>query len=213
MVEQLRSELEKQEVTLVAVSKTRSNDQIMELYNGGQRIFGENRVQELVRKYNELPKDITWHLIGHLQSNKVKQIAPFIDLIHSVDSLKLLKEINKQAKVHQRKIKVLLQMHIAEEESKYGLLAEELKEIWKALSNGELDNILICGLMGMATFTSDQDKLKLEFTNLKNLFDSLIDNPVLTNDFKIRSMGMSGDYKLAIAHGSNMVRIGSLLFR
>jgi len=202
MIEALIEQLSAQNVDLVAVSKTRSNEQIKDLYERGQRLFGENRVPELVEKYNTLPKDIKWHLIGHLQTNKVKQIAAFVDLIHSVDSLKLLKEINKHAAKHGRVINVLLQIHIAEEEAKYGLVESELDPIF----------VKVCGLMGMATYSNDEDKVASEFRILKNLFDKISNHKSLNENFKIVSMGMSGDYKIAIKEGSNMVRIGSLLF-
>jgi len=213
ILQDLQTQLRKKDVCLVAVSKTRSDEQLMELYQLGQRIFGENRVQELVGKYERLPKDIKWHLIGHLQTNKVKQIAPFIDLIHSVDSLKLLREVNKQAKNNDRVIKVLLQMHIAEEEAKYGLTETDLHPILESISDGELTNIKVSGLMGMATFTSEKLKIREEFSSLKNLFEKLKSNKVMDEHFSILSMGMSGDYEIAIAEGSNMVRIGSLLFK
>lgn len=212
MIEELIKKLNKQEVQLVAVSKTRSNEQIMELYDQGQRHFGENRVPELVNKYDTLPKDIKWHLIGHLQTNKVKPIAGFVDLIHSVDSLKLLKEINKQAKKNERAINVLLQMHIAEEEAKYGLQESDLEAIFDAIKSQDLQNIKVCGLMGMATYSDNNQKIAQEFSILKGLFDRLKGTDPLDKDFKIVSMGMSGDYEIAIQEGSNMVRIGSLLF-
>lgn len=213
IIEELQTQFRKQNVSLVAVSKTRSDDQLMELYQTGQRIFGENRVQELIGKYERLPKDIKWHLIGHLQTNKVKQIAPFIDLVHSVDSFKLLKELNKQAQNNGRVINVLLQMHIAEEEAKYGLIESDLEQIFGHIQNGDLPYIKVNGLMGMATFSSDESKVRAEFKTLKSLFDKLKSKPELDNNFATLSMGMSGDYKLAIDAGSNMVRIGSLLFK
>src|SRR5690606_38291966 len=197
-------------VNLVAVSKTKSNDQIMEAYHAGQRVFGENKVQEMVEKWEQLPKDIEWHMIGHLQRNKVKYMASFVSLIHGVDSLKLLKEINKQALKNNRVIDCLLQMHIAEEETKFGLNAEELQDL---LSSGEfknLKNICITGLMGMATFTDDIIQVKNEFEFLKEIYDDLLQKPQ-TNNFKpqVLSMGMSSDYEIAIKNGSTMVRIGS----
>jgi pyridoxal phosphate enzyme (YggS family) len=213
IIEELRTQFQTKGVSLVAVSKTRSDDQIMELYQLGQRIFGENRVQELVGKYERLPKDIQWHLIGHLQTNKVKQIAPFIDLIHSIDSLKLLKEVNKQAQSNDRIINVLLQMHIAEEEAKYGLKESDLQPIFEHILKGDLPNIKAVGLMGMATYTSDEAKISAEFGFLQKLFDKVKANPAVDEDFTVLSMGMSGDYKIAIQEGANMVRIGSLLFR
>lgn len=198
-------------VTLVAVSKTKPISDLMEAYNAGQRIFGENYVQELVDKYKELPKDIQWHFIGHLQSRKAKLIAPFINLIHGVDSLKLLEEINKEARKNNRIIDCLLQIYIAEEESKFGLDEEELNEILNFVQNdkNEMNNIRIVGLMGMATFTDNQNQIKKEFDHLKIIFDKF---KILNSEFKILSMGMSGDYKLAIECGSTMVRIGSSIF-
>jgi len=201
-------------VTLVAVSKTKPVSDLMEAYDAGQRIFGENYVQELVEKQQELPKDIQWHFIGHLQSRKVKLIAPFVSLIHGVDSLKLLEEINKQALKHHRIIDCLLQIHIAEEETKFGLNENELNEILHFVQNDKegMKNIRIVGLMGMATFTDNQQQIKKEFTYLKSIFDKT--NQLLTPNFQLQtlSMGMSGDYPLAIECGSTMVRIGSSIF-
>jgi pyridoxal phosphate enzyme (YggS family) len=188
----------------VAVSKTKSAAQIMALYNAGQRDFGENYVQELLEKQEQLPKDIRWHFIGHLQSNKVKYITPFIHLIHSVDSLKLLKEINKQAVNNNRTISCLLQIYIAQEETKFGLDFQEAEDIFKA---NTFDNISITGLMGMTSNTENIEQIKKEYQSLKSFFDSNA-----AHHLKYLSMGMSGDYDIAIAHGSNMVRIGSLLF-
>ncbi|SEP60853.1 YggS family pyridoxal phosphate-dependent enzyme [Flavobacterium urocaniciphilum] len=196
-------------VTLVAVSKTKPVSDLMEAYNAGQRIFGENYVQELVDKYEQMPKDIQWHFIGHLQSRKAKLIAPFVSLIHGVDSLKLLEEINKQAKKHNRIIDCLLQVHIAEEETKFGLNEEELKEIFTSENFKNLGNIKIVGLMGMATFTDNQSLIEKEFKLLKAIFDKLqVSNSLL----QTLSMGMSGDFQLAISCGSTMVRIGSSIF-
>lgn len=195
-------------VELVAVSKTHSAEKVQELYQLGQRIFGENRVQELVEKQEVLPEDILWHLIGHLQTNKVKYIAPFIDTIQSVDSEKILKEINKQAEKFERKIKVLLQLKIAEEETKFGLELYEAKEIYQDYLNGDFPNVEITGLMGMATFTDDQDQVKKEFRFLKQVFDKMN----LQHPLKTLSMGMSGDYETAIECGANSVRIGSAIF-
>ncbi len=195
-------------VTLVAVSKTKPNEAIEEAYATGQRVFGENKVQELVSKYEALPKDIEWHMIGHLQTNKVKYIAPFVSLIHGVDSLKLLKEINKQGAKHNRKIPVLLQMHIAEEDTKFGLNEEELNEIISVIK--DFSNVEIRGLMGMATFTEDQDKITREFNSLKFIFDKVNNQKEL--GFNVLSMGMSGDYNLAISCGSTMIRVGSSIF-
>ncbi|AWM14580.1 YggS family pyridoxal phosphate-dependent enzyme [Flavobacterium sediminis] len=207
-----------EDVTLVAVSKTKPISDLMEAYEVGQRIFGENYVQELVEKHEQLPKDIQWHFIGHLQSRKVKLIAPFVSLIHGVDSLKLLQEINKQAEKNNRVIDCLLQIHIAEEESKFGLDEKELEEILKQLldsarsDNNNLKNIRIVGLMGMATFTEDQNQIRKEFTYLKSLFDKYSKQNTDNWNLKILSMGMSGDYQLAISCGSTMVRIGSSIF-
>ena len=201
-------------LTLVAVSKTKPVSDLMEAYDAGQRIFGENYVQELVEKQQELPKDIQWHFIGHLQSRKVKLIAPFVSLIHGVDSMKLLEEINKQALKHHRIIDCLLQIHIAEEETKFGLNENELNEILHFVQNDKegMKNIRIVGLMGMATFTNNQEQIKKEFTYLKSIFDKT--NQLLTPNFQLQtlSMGMSGDYPLAIECGSTMVRIGSSIF-
>ena len=201
-------------LTLVAVSKTKPVSDLMEAYDAGQRIFGENYVQELVEKQQELPKDIQWHFIGHLQSRKVKLIAPFVSLIHGVDSMKLLEEINKQALKNHRIIDCLLQIHIAEEETKFGLNENELNEILHFVQNDKegMKNIRIVGLMGMATFTNNQEQIKKEFTYLKSIFDKT--NQLLTPNFQLQtlSMGMSGDYPLAIECGSTMVRIGSSIF-
>lgn len=213
MIEKLLEGLRQKEVQLVAVSKTRSNDQIMGLYDIGQRVFGENRVQELVRKQAELPKDIEWHLIGHLQTNKVKQIAEFVSMIHSVDSRRILEEINKQAAKHSRVIKVLLQIHIAQEEAKFGFNATEIVDILDSVETGQFPNIKVCGLMGMATYTDDELQVRREFKSLTDLFNSIKSHTALDASFEVRSMGMSGDYQMAIEEGSNMVRIGSLLFR
>ena len=196
-------------VKLVAVSKTKSNDQIMEAYKAGQKIFGENKVQELVSKYNSLPKDIEWHMVGHLQKNKVKYIANFIKLIHSVDNFKLLKEINRQAKKNNVTIDCLLQIKIASEETKFGLSIDQVRPILESEEFKSLKNISIIGLMGMASFTNNEAILKNEFSYLNDFYDSLrITYPNIT----VLSMGMSYDYKLAIKYGSNMVRIGSLIF-
>lgn len=196
------------EIQLVAVSKTHPAEKIMEVYNLGQRIFGENKVQELREKQPLLPKDIEWHLIGHLQTNKVKYIAEFIDTIQSVDSEKLLEEIDRQAAKNNRKIKVLLQVKIAEEESKYGLEISEAKELFQQWINGSYPNVEIEGLMGMATFTDDKAQVMKEFTLLKQIFDKM----ALLKPLRILSMGMSGDYPLAIECGANSVRIGSAIF-
>lgn len=202
-----------QDVVLVAVSKTKPVSLIQEAYDAGQRIFGENKVQELVDKWEVLPKDIEWHLIGHLQSNKVKYIAPFVSLIHSVDSFKLLQEINKQGEKNNRVIPCLLQFHIAQEETKFGLSFEEAEEILQSREFVEMHHISIVGLMGMASFTEDEEQVRDEFRNLNNYFMILKSNYFKYNpDFKVLSMGMSGDYTLAIEEGSNMIRVGSSLF-
>ena len=197
-------------VTLVAVSKTKPNAAIEEAYNSGQRVFGENRVQELVDKYESLPKDIEWHMIGHLQRNKVKYIAPFISLIHGIDTPKLLKEVNKEAQKNGRIIDCLIQIHIAEEESKHGFSIEEAKALFEDLDSLNLKNIRLRGLMGMATFTDDTEKVANEFSSLKSCFDDL--KPNQGSHFDTISMGMSGDYPIAIEKGSTMVRIGSSIF-
>lgn len=196
---------------LVAVSKTKPNEELMELYELGQKDFGENYVQELVDKAATLPKDIQWHFIGHLQSNKVKYIAPFVHLIHGVDSIKLLQEINKQAIKNNRVIDCLLQIHIAVEETKFGLDETELEQILAQID--ELPNVRVCGLMGMASFSNDENKIRNEFKNLNRLFTKH-QSWILQHFGKepILSMGMSGDYPIAIEEGSTLVRIGSLLF-
>ncbi len=204
------SQLNPQKVQLIAVSKTKPNEDIIELYNLGQRAFGENYVQELVDKAASLPKDIQWHFIGHLQSNKVKYIAPFVHLIHGVDSEKLLQEINKQAIKQKRIIDCLLQVHIATEETKFGFDANSIDEFIQSGRLAQYPNIQIKGLMGMASFSEDTNILTKEFTTLKQIFDQAAKQ--LGKQFTILSMGMSGDYPLAISLGSNMVRIGSLLF-
>jgi pyridoxal phosphate enzyme (YggS family) len=203
-------ELRLKNVHLVAVSKTKTVEAIMDLYNLGQRDFGENYVQELTEKQTQLPADIRWHFIGHLQTNKVKYIAPFVYLIQGVDSLKLLKEINKQGEKINRVIHILLQVHIANEETKFGLDENEFNLIIHEL--GSLKNIRVMGLMGMASFTEDKEQLRKEFQYLNGLF--VTHNQLSTTSYKLQtiSMGMSADYKIAIEEGSNMVRIGSLMF-
>lgn len=196
-------------VTLVAVSKTKPNEDILEAYEAGQRVFGENKVQEMVQKWKDLPKDIEWHMIGHVQRNKVKYMAEFVSLIHGVDSPRLLKEINKQAKKHDRVIPCLLQIHIAEEDTKFGLDQAELKELLESDAFKAMENIKIVGLMGMATFTDDENQVRREFAQLKSMFDELTTK---LDDITTLSMGMSGDYQIAIEEGSNMVRIGSSIF-
>lgn len=196
-------------VTLVAVSKTKPIVDIQEAYDAGQRVFGENKIQEMVGKYEALPKDIKWHMIGHLQSNKVKYMAHFVDLIHGVDSLKTLKEINKQAQKHNRVIACLLQAKIATEETKFGLSFENIEEIMQSDELTDLKNIKIKGLMGMASFSSDNQIVSKEFEKLKLFYDKMNS---LHAGFTILSMGMSGDFELAIANGSNMIRVGSAIF-
>ena len=194
-------------VELVAVSKTKSNEEIMQAYDVGQRVFGENKVQDMTAKSESLPKDIRWHMIGHVQTNKVKYMAPYVDLIHGVDSFKLLKEVNKQAAKNERIISCLLQIHIAEEATKFGLSPEECKEV--VIQAEALENITIKGLMGMATFTDNVSQIEREFKSLKELFEDLKSD---NKDFDILSMGMSGDYELAIKEGSTMIRVGSKIF-
>jgi len=205
-IEELKKNLPS-EVTLVAVSKTKSNEEIMQAYDAGQRVFGENKIQEMAAKWEALPKDIVWHMIGHVQTNKVKYMAHFVDLIHGVESLKLLKEIHKQAVKHNRVISCLIQIRIAEEETKFGLPADELESL--LLSAQSFSNIKIAGLMGMASFTDNIEQIKNEFFQLKTIFDKTRNQlPECT----ILSMGMSGDYPLAIQAGSTMIRVGSKIF-
>ena len=199
-------------VTLVAVSKTKPVSDLMEAYNAGQRIFGENKIQEMSEKWEQMPKDIQWHMIGHIQTNKVKFMAPYVSLIHGVDSLKLLEEINKQALKNNRIIDCLLQIHIAEEETKFGLNEDELENLLASETFIKLKNIKIVGLMGMATFTENQNQIKKEFEHLKSIFDTKMSLSIVNCQLSILSMGMSGDYKLAIEYGSTMVRIGSSIF-
>ena len=196
-------------VTLVAVSKTKPISDLIEAYEAGQRIFGENKIQEMTDKWEAMPKDIEWHMIGHVQTNKVKFMAEYVSLIHGVDSFKLLQEINKQAKKHNRIIDCLLQIYIAEEETKFGLDEKELNELLYSDELKSLQNIRIVGLMGMATFTENQSQIEKEFKHLKNVFENLKSK---IGNLKSLSMGMSGDYQLAIECGSNMVRIGSSIF-
>lgn len=198
---------------LIAVSKTKPQELILEAYDAGQRIFGENKVQELVGKYENLPKDIEWHMIGHLQSNKVKYIAPFVHLIHSVDSLKLLKEINKQGLKNDRVIDCLLQVYIADEDTKYGLNKDELIELVKSDTFHSFNNVKITGLMGMATNTDDQSQIQQEFHSLKAMFEELSQQLSVPNiSLSEISMGMSGDYPIAIKEGSTLIRVGSAIF-
>lgn len=195
-------------VTLVAVSKTKPIEDLQEAYNAGQRVFGENKIQEMTDKWEVLPKDIEWHMIGHVQTNKVKYMAPYVHLIHAVDSLKLLKEINKRAKQNERSINCLLQMKIAEEDSKFGLSEEDLRTLLKDEKLATFSNIRILGLMGMATFTENEAQISNEFEKLQRVYNELKNE----HQFEVLSMGMSGDYQLAIEKGSNMVRIGSSIF-
>ncbi|MGY8914106.1 MAG: YggS family pyridoxal phosphate-dependent enzyme [Flavobacteriales bacterium] len=196
-------------VTLVAVSKTKPEKNLLEAYDAGQRVFGENKIQEMTQKWENLPKDIQWHMIGHVQTNKVKYMAEYVSLIHGVDSLKLLKEINKQAKKHNRIVDCLLQMHIAEEDTKFGLDETELKDLLNSETFGKLQNVKVVGLMGLATFTDDKNQIRREFKHLKNQFDKL---KATLPKIDTLSMGMSGDYLIAIEEGSTMIRIGSSIF-
>ncbi len=201
-----------EQVTLVAVSKTKPVSDLMEAYEAGQRIFGENKIQEMAEKWEQMPKDIQWHMIGHVQTNRVKFMAPFVSLIHGVDSLKLLQEINKQALKNNRIIDCLLQIYIAEEETKFGLDEEELASLLSSSEFHEIKNIRIVGLMGMATFTDNKDQIKKEFLHLKTIFDTTKELKTENCQLENISMGMSGDYQLAIECGSTMVRIGSSIF-
>ncbi|MBS1611818.1 MAG: YggS family pyridoxal phosphate-dependent enzyme [Bacteroidetes bacterium] len=210
---QITQELDKYGAKLVAVSKTKPAEDIQALYNQGQRIFGENKVQEMTAKHEQLPKDIHWHLIGHLQTNKVKYIAPYVSLIHSVDSLKLLQEIDKQAEKNNRTIDCLLQIFIADEETKFGLSKEELHQLLSSAEYQSLQHIRIRGLMGMATNTDDEAKIESEFEGLKQLHAELKAKYFShTDTFSQLSMGMSSDYHLALKHGATLVRVGSMLF-
>lgn len=210
--QRIKSELDPHKVTLVAVSKTKPVEDIRRLYDMGHRDFGENYVQEMVDKAAQLPEDIRWHFIGHLQSNKVKYIAPFVSLIHGVDSLKLLTEINKQAAKRERVIDCLLQVHIAEEETKFGLDEDELKFLVSQFPSLSLENIQVKGLMGMASFTDNLDKVRQEFRHLKQIMDRFKNAEMPGFSIDMLSMGMSSDYKIAVEEGSTMVRIGSLVF-
>lgn len=211
--EDLNEFLNQKNVTLVAVSKTKPVEEIQKLYDKGQRIFGENKVQEIVAKAPLLPDNISWHMIGHLQKNKVKQVLPYVSMIQSIDSIELLQEVNKEAIKINKVIEVLLEVKIATEDTKYGLTQEQVKEIIVQYNDGKLPSIKICGLMGMASFSDDESLVRLEFHTLKVLFETLESSFIVHHSsFKVISMGMSGDYKLAIEEGSTMVRIGSLLF-
>lgn len=210
---ELKAEVKDSQVTLVAVSKTQPLNKLQAAYALGIRDFGENKVQEMADKATQLPKDIRWHMIGHLQSNKVKYIAPFVHLIHSVDSLKLLEEINKQAQKNERIISCLLQFHIANEETKFGLDEAEAIALLESENYAKLGSVRICGVMGMASFSEDISLVRKEFRNLKGIFDNLKTAYFSDDDhFREISMGMSGDYKIAIEEGSTMIRIGSSLF-
>lgn len=212
-IKRLKNETDTIKVQLIAVSKTKPEEEIMEAYDAGQRVFGENMVQELVDKHERLPQDIEWHLIGHLQSNKVKYIAPFITMIQSVDSLKLLQEIDKHAQKHNRVIDCLLQVYIADEETKYGLGFDETIELLRSEEHAALKNVRIRGLMGIATNTENEKQVKEEFYELKTFFDGIKQSFFRKEDsFDTLSMGMSSDYKIAIEQGSNMVRLGSTIF-
>ena len=196
-------------VTLVAISKTKPNSDILEAYETGHRIFGENKIQEMTQKWEELPKDIEWHMVGHVQRNKVKYMAPFVALVHAVDSLKLLKEIEKEARKNERVINCLLQIKIAEEDTKYGIDVEETKQILNSEAYRKMSHVKVVGLMGMATLTENEAKIRKEFSFLKTTFDELKKE---YNSFTTLSMGMSGDFKIAIESGSNMIRVGSFIF-
>ena len=207
-------ELQEFRCRLIAVSKTKPAEMVQEAFEAGQRIFGENKAQEMMTKYDQLPKEIEWHMIGHVQSNKVKYMIPYVKLIHGVDSLKLLKEINRLAAKWRKKVDCLLQIHIAEEETKFGLDEKELEEILNYVQDdkNEMNNIRIVGLMGMATFTDNHEQIKKEFQNLKSIFDNVSKLKTDNCQLNTLSMGMSGDYQLAIECGSTMVRIGSSIF-
>ena len=206
-LKQFKSELP-EDVTLVAVSKTKPNEDLQEAYDAGQRIFGENKIQEMTDKWEALPKDIQWHMIGHVQTNKVKYMAPYVSLIHSADRLKLFKEINKEAKKNERVIDVLLQVKIAEEDSKFGMPPEEAKAFLEENKAATYPHVNIVGLMGMASFVNDETQIKREFAQLEKIYNTFKEQYA----FSVLSMGMSGDYKLALKHGSTMVRVGSSIF-
>ncbi|MGM0651098.1 MAG: YggS family pyridoxal phosphate-dependent enzyme [Bacteroidota bacterium] len=211
-IQQLRKEIP-ENVKLVVVSKTRTNEDVMTAYDAGERVFGENRVQELIAKQPDLPSDIKWHMIGHLQTNKVKYIAGWVSMIEAVDRMKLLRHINKEAKKHERVIPCLLQFHIAEEETKFGLDIGEAEEILSSKEFEDMGNVKICGVMGMATFTEDMKKVRREFQHLKNMYDQ-IKRQYFADDagFSEISMGMSNDYKVALDEGATMLRLGSTIF-
>lgn len=213
-IRRVRQELSGTKCQLIAVSKTKPVEDLTEAYEAGVRDFGENKVQELVSKYEQMPKDIRWHMIGHLQRNKVKYIAPFIHLVHSVDSLRLLEEVNKQGAKYERTISCLLQVHIADEENKYGFTDEEIFQLIRDETIQHLKYVQVMGLMGMASFTSDQGKVQQEFEHLRLLFDALKHNDDLPDQIKMEeiSMGMSGDYPVALKEGSTMIRVGTTIF-
>ena len=206
-IQQFKASL-REEVTLVAVSKTKPNEDLKEAYDAGQRIFGENKIQEMTDKWESLPKDIQWHMIGHVQTNKVKYMAPYVSLIHSADRLKLFKEINKEAKKNDRIIDVLLQVKIAEEDSKFGMPPEEAQTFLDHNTAEKYPNVRIVGLMGMASFVDDETQISREFSQLEKIYNTFKDQ----YHFKVLSMGMSGDYPIALKHGSTMVRVGSAIF-
>lgn len=212
-IKALQAELNGTKCRLIAVSKTQPIEKVFEAYEAGQRLFGENKAQEMTAKYEALPKDIEWHMIGHLQTNKVKYIAPFVSLIHSVDSVKLLEEINKQAKKVNRKISCLLQVYIAHEETKFGFEPDEVIQLANQKLTDKFSNLEIIGLMGMATFTSNQEQIRAEFRSIRKLFDQLKSMPLPANmQMNELSIGMSADYKIAIAEGSTLVRVGTAIF-
>ena len=207
-IKEIRDSINK-DVELVAVSKTKSNKEILEAYNAGQKVFGENKIQEMTKKYEELPKDIKWHMVGHVQSNKIKYMAPYGDLVHGIDSLKSLKILNKEAKKNNRVIKCLLQLKISDEFTKFGLSKEEIESILNSINILDLMNINVAGIMTIGSFTENMNVVVKEFDKTKKIFDSL---KTAFPNLKILSMGMSNDYKIAINHGSNMIRVGSLIF-
>jgi len=207
-IKEIRDSINK-DVELVAVSKTKSNKEILEAYNAGQKVFGENKIQEMTKKYEELPKDIKWHMVGHVQSNKIKYMAPYVDLVHGIDSLKSLKILNKEAKKNNRVIRCLLQLKISDEFTKFGLSKEEIESILNSINILDLMNINIAGIMTIGSFTENMNVVVKEFDKTKKIFDSL---KTAFPNLKILSMGMSNDYKIAINHGSNMIRVGSLIF-
>ena len=207
-IKEIRDSINKN-VELVAVSKTKSNKEILEAYNAGQKVFGENKIQEMTKKYEELPKDIKWHMVGHVQSNKIKYMAPYVDLVHGIDSLKSLKILNKEAKKNDRVIRCLLQLKISDEFTKFGLSKEEIESILNSINILDLMNINVAGIMTIGSFTENMNVVVKEFDKTKKIFDSL---KTAFPNLKILSMGMSNDYKIAINHGSNMIRVGSLIF-